>query len=132
MDLGENFPCLSVKDLAKSMDFYRQLEFAVLEDHSDEQWAVLQHNNMLLCLYEAHIDENLINFRGGDVADIAKTLRARGVALERDAELHEDGSWSAELRDPDGNSIFFNTFPDERDTYERNGTLIDYKPGGSR
>ena len=63
MDLGTYFPCLNVQDLAASMAFYKKLNFQVTEDHSDEGWAVLRHNNMVLCLYQGHIINNLINPR---------------------------------------------------------------------
>ena len=126
MDLGEFFPCLTVADLARSMDFYRRLDFQIVEDHSEDHWAVLQHNNMVLCLYQGHIDQNLINFRGGDVPAIIEAARARGIEPEQDAELHPDGSYAATLRDPDGNAIFFNTFPGERAVYEEQGRLIQH------
>lgn len=128
MDLGENFPCLNVEDLDRSIAFYRKLDFEMREDHSDQKWAVLQHNNMVLCLYQGHIEENLINFRGGDIEAIAREATERGLTFTKPAELQPDGSWSAEVRDPDGNSIFFNTFPAEREQYVRSGTLIDYEP----
>lgn len=126
MDLGEHYPCLNVKSLAASLAFYKTLGFDVIEDHSAENWAVLQHNNMALCLFEGHINENLINFRGGDVEAIYKEATQRGLTFTRAAELSEDGSWSAEIRDPDGNCIFFNTFQSERDIYLKDGKLIDY------
>jgi catechol 2,3-dioxygenase-like lactoylglutathione lyase family enzyme len=126
MDLGEHFPCLNVKDLAASIAFYEKLDFELIGDHRADAWAIMQHNNMVLCLFQGHIDENLINFRGGDIEAISDELEARGIELAMPAELHPDGSWSAEVRDPDGNSIFFNTFPDEREQYERTGRLIDY------
>ena len=65
MDLGEHYPCLNVHDLARSIEFYEKLDFKLIQDHRSENWAVLQHNNMALCLYQGHIDMNLINFRGG-------------------------------------------------------------------
>lgn len=126
MDLGEHFPCLNVQDLARSIEFYEKLGFAMVDDHRDENWAVLQHNNMALCLFQGHIDHNLINFRGGDVEAIAKELGARGLSLTTPATHHPDGSWSAEIVDPDGNAVFFNTFPDEREQYLRDGKLIDH------
>ena len=126
MDLGEHFPCLNVRDLVRSVEFYEKLEFRVIEDHRSENWAVLQHNNMVLCLYQGHIDRNLINFRGGDIEAIQREVAARGLEFSKPARSHPDGSWSAEIRDPDGNCIFFNTFPDEREQYLRTGKLIDY------
>ena len=126
MDLGEHYPCLDVQDLARSIEFYQKLDFTIIEDHRSENWAVLQHNNMVLSLFQGHIDENLINLRGGDIEAIAEELTARGIEFTMPARLHPDGSWNAEVRDPDGNSIFFNTFPEEREKYVRTGKLIDY------
>ena len=126
VDLGENFPCLKVRDLQRSIEFYQKLDFKLTADHRSENWACLQHNNMVVCLYQGHIDENLINFRGGDIEAIYKEATARGLEFEKPAMQDPDGSWSATIRDPDGNAIFFNTFPRERDEYVRTGRLIDY------
>lgn len=126
MDLGEHFPCLNVSNLEQSIDFYQKLDFTVIEDHTSERWAVLQHNNMALCLYEGHIKENMINFRGGDVEKISEELQKRGLTFSQPPSVEADGSWSAELHDPDGNSIYLNTFPDEREQYVRTGRLIAY------
>ena len=126
MDLGEHYPCLNVQDLTRSIEFYQKLDFTIIEDHTSENWAVLQHNNMALCLFQGHIDENLINFRGGNIEAIHKEATSRGLKLTKPARLEPDGSWSAEIRDPDGNVIYFNTFPDEREKYVRTGKLIDY------
>ncbi|MFK7802454.1 MAG: VOC family protein [Anaerolineae bacterium] len=125
-DLGEFFPCLNVQDLEKSVDFYQKLGFKMTGDHRQENWAVLQHNNMALCLYQGHIVENMINFRGGDVETIVKEASAAGLEFENPAAQESDGSWGAEIRDPDGNVIYFNTFQDERDQYVKTGKLIDY------
>lgn len=126
MDLGEFYPCLNVQNLEQSIRFYQKLGFRMVSDHRDENWAMLQHNNMALCLFQGHIKENLINFRGGDIHAIAEEALAQGLEFTQPATEEADGSWSAEMRDPDGNSIFFNTFPDERDQYVRTGKLIDY------
>lgn len=126
MDLGEHYPCLNVADLDRSIEFYEKLDFTIVEDHRPENWAVLQHNNMVLCLYQGHIDQNLMNFRGGDIETIEKEATRRGLEFHKPAQRYPDGSWSAELRDPDGNCIFLNTFPVERKKYLDTGKLIDY------
>lgn len=128
MDLGEYNHCLNVKSLAASIDFYKKLGFTVLEDHTDEKWAVLTHNNLILALYEGHLENNLLNFRGGDIQAIEQMVSARGLKFNKPAHLEADGSWSAEVIDPDGNVIYFNTFPEERETYQRTGRLLQ-KPG---
>ncbi|MEM7412185.1 MAG: VOC family protein [Myxococcota bacterium] len=125
MDLGEHYPCLNVRDLEASIEFYLKLDFEIVADHRKEGWAVLQHNRTALSLYQGHIERNLINFRGGNIEEIAQELEARGLALIKPAQVHPDGSWFAEVADPDGNRIFFNTSPDEREQYTRTGKLID-------
>ena len=126
MDLGEFYPCLNVQDLHRSIDFYQKLGFQIIEDHRDQNWAVLQHNNMALCLFQGHIEQNLINFRGGDIQEIAGQIESQGLSLTKPAAEEADGSWSAELTDPDGNLIYFNTDPEERKKYLQIGRLIDY------
>ena len=124
LDLGSYYPCLNVKDLKESMDFYLKLNFRVTEDHTEDKWAVLSHNNMVLCLYQGHIENNLINFRGGDIEAIYENASNRGVTFTKPAHIEYDGSWSAETVDPDGNIIYFNTYSDERERYIRDRTLI--------
>ena len=124
MDLGEYTPCLNVADINVSIAFYQALGFAMIEDHSDENWAVLKHNNMVLSLFQGHIENNLINFRGGDIHKIQQQAQANGLVFSTPAKEDDDGSWCAELEDPDGNMIFFNTFSEERKRYLENGRLL--------
>lgn len=126
MDLGEYHSCLNVQDLARSIEFYTRLGFEIVGDHRDENWAVLQHNNLTLSLFQGHIERNLINFRGGDIEAIHGEAARRGLEFDKPAHREADGSWSAELRDPDGNCIYFNTFPTERRQYLERGELTDY------
>jgi predicted lactoylglutathione lyase len=127
LDLGSYYPCLNVENLTESMEFYMKLGFRIREDHRDENWAVLRHNNMVLCLYQGHIDTNLINFRGGDIESIYEKVSKRGVKFTKPAHIEHDGSWSAETIDPDGNVIYFNTYTHERERYVRDRTLIEDK-----
>jgi len=124
LDLGSYFPCLNVENLDDSMDYYMKFGFKIREDHREDKWAVLQQNNMVLCLYQGHIDVNLINFRGGDIEAIVSLASERGVKFTKPAHIEHDGSWSAETVDPDGNVIYFNTYSEERERYLKNGTLI--------
>lgn len=125
MDLGEFHLCLNVADLERSIDFYRKLGFEMVDDHRGDHWAVMRHGNLILGLFEGHIDRNLLNFRGGDVEAIAREATDRGLDLSKPARREPDGSWSAELVDPDGNVVYLNTFPSEQEMYLREGRLID-------
>jgi catechol 2,3-dioxygenase-like lactoylglutathione lyase family enzyme len=123
MDLGQCYLCLNVANLEASVDFYRRLGFEIIEDHSVENWVHLQHNNLILSLYQEHIENNLINFRGGDIEFIVHEAEKNELRFGQKPTKHQDGSWSAEIKDPDGNIIFFNTFPKEREKYLREGKI---------
>lgn len=125
MDLGEYNLCLKVADLEKSMQFYQKLGFQIIEDQRNENWVVLQNNNMILSLYQGHIQQNLINFRGGDIPTIVEKASKNGIEFQQAATKQPDGSWSAEVQDPDGNVIFFDTYPEEREQYVKTGKLYE-------
>ena len=113
LNLGRFEYCLTVRNLQKSLEFYTKLDFQQVGGNSEEGWLVLEHNELRLALYQGHIEENLMNFRGGDVFAIAKFLKKRGLKMKTDALHESDGSDGATIEDPDGNLIYFNTHPDE-------------------
>ena len=117
--------CLNVKNLADSISFYHNLGFQVIDDQRQDNWAVLKHNDLILSLYEGHIEHNLLNFRGGDINDLAEKAIQNGLSFSKPPSREEDGSWSAESQDPDGNIIYFNTFPSEREVYIQKGTVFE-------
>ncbi len=125
MDLGEFTLCLNVNDLAASIRFYQNLGFDIITDEQSDGWAVLQHNNLILSLYQGHIERNLLNFRGGDVKEIAQQADKNGLSLSGPYQREPDGSEGAELRDPDGNVIYLNTFPDERMKYLQGRSVFE-------
>ena len=104
----------------------KSTEPKMILDQRAHKWAMLQHNNMVVQLFEGHIERNLINFRGGDIEAIVAEGKERGLDFSVEAEVEADGSWRAEIVDPDGNVIYFNTFEDEREQYVKSGKLIDY------
>ena len=113
LNLGRFEYCLNVRDLQHSMNFYEKLGFKQAGGNPEEGWVVLEHNNLRLALYQGHIAGNLMNFRGGDVNEIARALKDRDLRMKMDAILESDGSMGATIEDPDGNLIYFNTHPDE-------------------
>ena len=112
--LGRCELCLSVKNLKKSLAFYEKAGFRRMGGVPEERWVILYASNFTLGLFQGYIKSNTMNFRGGDVFAIARHLKSRGLKLKRDAKVERDGSESATLTDPDGNDIFFNTYPHER------------------
>lgn len=113
MNLGHARLCLKVADLAESLAFYQGIAFEIVEHHPDEGWSVVRHNDLTISLYQGHIERNIVTFRGGDIPAIFAELTKRGVAATRPPTHNDDGSWSAEIQDPDGNVLFFNTYPGE-------------------
>ncbi|MGD8717531.1 MAG: VOC family protein [Candidatus Zixiibacteriota bacterium] len=113
IDPGEFVLCLNVKDLGRSLEFYRRLGLEQIGGVPDEGWAILGRRNLKLGLFEGHIEKNLLNFRGGDVFALARELESRGLTILRGPERESDGSAGAWLADPDDNLIYFNTCPDE-------------------
>ena len=120
IQLGRVDICLDVKDVRKSFEFYSKMGFKQVEGNLEEGWAVLVHNNLRLGLYEGHIEEMMINFRGGDVFSITKALKEKGFTFEKDVRKEENGGAGATLRDPDGHLIYFNTYPHEKDILKSN------------
>ena len=113
MDLGRFELCLKVKDLQRSIDFYSKLGFRLVSSNLSSGWATLEYSNLVIALYQGHIDQNLLNFRGGDVFTIAAQIKQKGLKFKSDATIEEDGSAGAIIEDPDGNVIYFNTHPEE-------------------
>jgi hypothetical protein len=114
MNLGRCDVCLKVRDIKKSFDFYKKLDFIVTGGEVENGYLILKQGTFSLGLYEGHIKSNTLNFRGGDVFAISKTLKERGLTMKSDAVKEEDGSDGAVIEDPDGNVIYFNTAPGEK------------------
>ena len=113
MDLGRFELCLKVANIVASRDFYEKLGFVVSGGNQAEGWLQMANPSVRIALYQGHVPANLLNFRGQDVFALAQDLAAKGVKFDKAAEIEEDGSAGAWLRDPDGNLIYLNTFPGE-------------------
>lgn len=107
MNPGRFELCLKVRDFAASVGFYKKLGFTETINWKESGYSTLVNGNCAISLYKDDIDGNILNFRGGDVAQIAKEL---GIP----SETESDGSIGAWITDPDGNVIYFNTAPDEK------------------
>lgn len=113
IDLGRCELCLNVSDVARSRAFYEKLGFRPVGGDEAEGWRILTNGDQRLGLYQGHITEPMLNFRGGEVFPLARELQARGIELESGPEIEADQSAGAMLRDPDGFAIYLNTAPGE-------------------
>jgi catechol 2,3-dioxygenase-like lactoylglutathione lyase family enzyme len=122
MDYGVICPCLRVKDLEASKRFYEALGMEVIDEVAGLR-VVLKKGHFRLALM-TFLEENSLNFREADVFDVhadasTKLPEVEGQPVRRSAgdKNGEGDSWLT--RDPDGNSIFFDTNATERSEAHR-------------
>ncbi len=116
MHLGAFSISLSVKDLATSRAFYERLGFTAFGGNGTN-WSMLRNGDTVIGLFQGMFQGNALTFNPGwdqqaqplasftDVRDIAKALKADGVALLQDVKADTTGPGSFMLTDPDGNVI---------------------------
>ncbi|MGB0513400.1 MAG: VOC family protein [Wenzhouxiangellaceae bacterium] len=117
MNLGTFSMSLCVSDLQRSREFYETLGFETLGDYSEQGWLMMRSPTLTLGLFEKLIEKNTLTFNPGwdenaqpldeftDVRDLQKQLKARGVALQREADESSEGPEHFVVVDPDGNPI---------------------------
>jgi catechol 2,3-dioxygenase-like lactoylglutathione lyase family enzyme len=117
LDLGNFSVSLTVKDIRASKAFYEKLDFQPVAGHVDQRWIVLQNGTTKIGLFQGMFERNSLTFNPGwnskketlaafqDVRELQKTLKARGVKLEKEADESSTGPAYFSLLDPDGNPI---------------------------
>lgn len=113
MNLGRFELCLQVSDISLSLDFYTKLDFHLIDGSVEEGVVVIRNGDCRIGLYQGHITENLLNFRGGDIAEIGRQAETLGLKFEKPPFSASDGSMGALLRDPDGNAVYLVSHPGE-------------------
>lgn len=108
MHLGHLDICLSIKDIDRSITFYKGLGFEIVEGNPAAGYAILVKDQTRIGLYN-HNEPNMLNFRGANLDDVAAFLRSNGLTDTPEPEVERDGSTGFKLADPDGNLIYFNT-----------------------
>ncbi|MXS71846.1 VOC family protein [Flavobacteriaceae bacterium W22] len=117
MKLGAFSISLSVKDLAKSKEFYEKLGFNAMGGSMEDNYLIMKNENTLIGLFQAMFDGNMLTFNPGwdhnaqnlesfdDVREIQKHLKHHNVELEKEADENSSGPEHIYLKDPDGNMI---------------------------
>jgi predicted lactoylglutathione lyase len=118
VQLGNFSVSLTVKDIKASKAFYEKLDFKQVNGKIEQNWLVLQNGTTTIGLFQGMFDKNVMTFNPGwtpaketlkdfqDVRELQKTLKARGVKLETEADENSEGPASFTLLDPDGNPIY--------------------------
>lgn len=117
MKLGVFSLSLSVKDLAKSKEFYEKLGFSSMGGNMESNYLIMKNGSTLIGLFQAMFEGNMLTFNPGwdenaqnldsfdDVREIQKKLKESGIELEKSADESTTGPEHIFLKDPDGNMI---------------------------
>jgi catechol 2,3-dioxygenase-like lactoylglutathione lyase family enzyme len=117
MHLGRFSVSLTVKDIKASKAFYEKLDFKQVAGVLEQKWVVMQNGTTAIGLFQGMFEKNSLTFNPGwdderktpkdfqDVRELQKTLKARGLKLQTEADEASEGTAFFSLADPDGNPI---------------------------
>jgi catechol 2,3-dioxygenase-like lactoylglutathione lyase family enzyme len=117
MKLGAFSVSLAVKDLNQSQEFYEALGFEVFAGDNKMKYLIMKNGNALIGLFQGMFENNILTFNPGwdenanaiesfdDIRDIQKSLKAKNIQLESEADESTIGAANIILKDPDGNQI---------------------------
>ena len=117
MNLGAFSISLAVKDIQASKAFYEKLGFTVFFGDISQNWLVLKNGEHVIGLFQGMFERNMLTFNPGwagnaqkaatftDVRELQDQLKAQGLELLSEADVHTTGPASFTLIDPDGNPI---------------------------
>jgi len=117
MRLGNFSVSLTVKDIARSREFYEKLGFHVILGDQKKNWLILQNETSTIGLFQGMFNKNAMTFNPGwdrsaktlpdfdDVRDIQRKLKERGLTLASAADDSSTDPASLMVLDPDGNPI---------------------------
>ena len=117
MDLGTFSISLAVKNLEASRSFYKKLGFQVFAGDASQNWLILKNGDHAIGLFQGMFEKNILTFNPGwdsnaqkldvftDVRGLQRQLKAKGVALQTEADETSTGPASFMIVDPDGTPI---------------------------
>lgn len=117
MNLGAFSVSLAVKDLEVSRSFYEKFGFKVFAGDASRNWLILKNGDHAIGLFQGMFEKNILTFNPGwdnnaqkldvftDVRDLQRQLKAKGVAVQTEADETSTGPASFIVVDPDGNPI---------------------------
>lgn len=117
MKLGAFSVSLAVKDLSRSMEFYKKLGFEQVGGDPAQNWIVLGNGSAKIGLFQGMFNDNILTFNPGwaqdktqlkefeDVRDIQAHLKENGIKLLAEADPESTSVAHIMLNDPDGNQI---------------------------
>lgn len=118
MKLGAFSISLSVKNLKKSLEFYKKLGFTEFKGSLSHHWVIIKNGECVIGLFEHMFEENIITFNPGwdkdaneisdfdDITKLKDECIKQGIPLLSD-NVEKGGPGSFMIDDPDGNIILF-------------------------
>jgi lactoylglutathione lyase len=119
MQLGNFSVSLAVKDIDASRTFYEKFGFTVFAGDQSQNWLIMKNDDVAIGLFQEMFERNILTFNPGwdsngnalaaftDVRELQRELKAKGVALESEADESTSGPASFIAVDPDGNPLLF-------------------------
>src|SRR5258708_420487 len=115
MHPGWLMPCFDVADLALSLEFYTGLGFRRVGGKPDEGWAIVANGPIERGLYCGHFKGGgLLNFRDAHGPALAERFAAQGIPIISQSRYDEDECGDCLIHDPDGRTLYFDTYAAER------------------
>lgn len=117
MQLGAFSVSLAVKDIQASKRFYEKLGFTTFMGDAAQNWLILRNGDCVIGLFQGMFEDNILTFNPGwdgnaqplasftDIRELQRQLKAKGVALQKEAAENSTGPASFVAVDPDGNPI---------------------------
>ena len=118
MKLGAFSISLSVKNLKKSLEFYKKLGFSEFKGSLSHNWVIIKNGDCVIGLFQQMFEENIITFNPGwdneanplddfdSIEKIKEECLKQGIPLLSD-NVEKEGPGSFMIDDPDGNIILF-------------------------
>lgn len=112
MNTGTFSLSLAVSDIDKSLTFYSQMNFTVIDgghinpgfpDSETMKWRILENESVKLGLFQGMFEGNILTFNPSDVKSIFEKLKNNGNTFVQEL----NGGNVCMLQDPDGNMLMF-------------------------
>ena len=65
MNSGSFSVSLSVKDIARSKDFYEKLGFEPIGGDQQQNWLILKNSDHIIGLFQGMVEQNILTFNPG-------------------------------------------------------------------
>jgi catechol 2,3-dioxygenase-like lactoylglutathione lyase family enzyme len=133
LKLGWLHYCLNVADIEASCSFYEKIGFTQVDGERAQGWAIMHNAATELALYSgiAETGTSTLNFRGGNIDELAEQVRSGGISFHTEPKTNGQGSGSFMLTDPAGNRLFMDTAPDELQRFAAGNRLAVGDADGS-